>query len=97
MQDTTASELTLIDIEEEGDKIKFTHGQEIREYLEDNKEARKYTDENWKACKTMKRVGSIPFAVWLLWESMGITNDPKELLKALERNPEFKTTEKRLI
>ncbi len=92
------SELTLIDIEEQSkDKIKFIHGQDIKPYLEDNYEEKKHTDENWKACDTMKRVGSVPWAVWLLWESLGITENPKELLKALERNPEFKTTEKRLI
>lgn len=91
------SDLELIDIQEDKDKIKYIHGQDITPYLEDNYENRKYSDEHWKASKDMKRVGSIPWAVWLLWESVGITNDPKELLKALERNPEFKTTEKRLI
>lgn len=90
-------ELELIDIEEKDDKIKLVHGQDITEYLKDNYEDRKYSDENWGACDTMKRVGSVPWAVWLLWESLGITENPKELLKALERNPEFKTTEKRLI
>lgn len=90
-------ELKLIDIQEEKDNIKIIHGQECEEILRDNYELKKYSNENWQACDNLKKVGSIPWAVWLFWESVGITEDPKELLRALERNPEFKTTEKRLI
>lgn len=81
----------------EKDNVIITHGQECVDILQDNYEAKKNTDEIWNKSPEMKQVGAIPFIVAELWKSMGIMDNPKELMRALERNPEFKTTAKRLI
>lgn len=80
------------------EQLHVEYAQRVGTILNDNEEARKNSDENWNAADPdIKKVGSVPRVVWLLWEQMGITNDSNELLKALERNQEFKTTEKKLI
>ena len=91
------SELRIIGLEAEGDKLKVTHGQETKSILLNNQEARKYTNEVWAQGKDLKQVASVPFVVWALWEACGITKDPKELLKAIERNKEWKVVDKQLI
>ena len=90
------SDLLLADIDVVGGNFKFTHVQDIAPVFNSNEEIRKNSDEDWSKAGHMKQVGRVPVSVWLLWESMGITEDPKELLKALERNPEWKTTVKQL-
>lgn len=90
-------ELILLGERKEEDKVYHTHGQDIRPILEENARRRKNSDADWASDPDMKQAASIPMAVWLLWESTGITNDKKELLKAIERNKEYKTTEKQLI
>lgn len=87
----------IIGLRGEKDKLIITHGQEISDILRDNYEARNHTDEVWKQGKDIKQIASVPFVVWLLWESCGITKDPVELLKAIERNKEYKVVDKRLI
>lgn len=89
--------MKLIGLKEDGDKLIITHGQDTTSILKNNYEARKHTNEVWKHGKDIKQVASIPFVVWLLWESCGITKDPIELLKAIERNKEYKVVDKRLI
>jgi hypothetical protein len=81
----------------------FTEKEFVAEHVEDvssvfnsNEDIRKNSDEDWNKAGHMKLVGRVPEVVWLMWESMGITDNPKELLKALERNAEWKTTEKQL-
>lgn len=92
------SELILLNGRNEGDKVIFTHGQETKHILEENARRRKNSDEEWaNSDPDMKQAASIPMVVWLLWESAGITKDKKQLLKAIERNKEYKVTEKRLI
>jgi hypothetical protein len=44
-----------------------------------------------------RHVGEVPVVIWALWENMGITEDPRELKKALERNPKFRTTTGHLL
>ncbi len=44
-----------------------------------------------------RHVGEVPVAIWTLWENMGVTQDPKELLKALERHPKFRTSTGKLL
>lgn len=80
-----------------GDKIICTHVQQVGDILNDNERMRIDTGENWDKSEDLKLAARIPFSVYFLWESIGITQDPKELAKALERNPEYKTTDKRLI
>lgn len=92
------SGLILLDHRLVGDHQIATHGQfdgYIREFCH---EQRKVSDENWqKGDPDIKAVGRVPKALWLLWEQQGITEDANELMRALERHPEFKRTEKRLI
>lgn len=91
------SELKLIGLKAEKDKLKVIHGQDIAVILRDNYEARKHTEEVWSQGKDLKQVASIPYVIWLLWESAGITRDPVELLKAIERNSDLKVVDKRLL
>lgn len=92
------SRLILADYSLVDDKQIATHAQfdgYIRQFCHGE---RKNSDENWqKADPDIKAVGRVPKALWLLWEQQGITEDSDLLMKALERNPEFKRTEKRLI
>lgn len=82
----------------EGDKQIGVHAQRVGLILNANEEDRKNSDENWsKSDPDIKRVGCIPRTIAILWQQNGIMDDPDELMKALERNPEYKTTEKRLI
>jgi len=94
----SGSSLILADHKIVGDEQIATHAQfdgYIREFCH---EERKNSDENWqKADEDIKAVGRVPKALWLLWEQQGITEDATELMKALERNPEFKRTNKCLI
>ncbi|MEW6095741.1 MAG: hypothetical protein AB1567_04335 [bacterium] len=80
-----------------GDKIIFVYGEETADILKANYEDRKNTDEIWKKGKEMKLAGRIPRTIFLKWEKLGLTQDPKDLLRMLERYPEYKTTTKRLI
>jgi len=79
-----------------GESFRSAFVQNIRTLLEMNYEQRKNSDENWNKHKDWKHVGRIPYSVYLEWQRLGITEDPKALLRALELNKEFKTTEKRL-
>lgn len=79
-------------------RFEAKHAQTVGPILNSNEFLRNHTDENWDTTKDMKLVGRVPQVVWLLWESMGITKDPKELLKALKRHKlEYMTTTKQFI
>lgn len=92
------SRLILADHSLVGDQQIATHAQFDGYIRRFNYEERKNSDENWqKADPDLKAVGRVPKAVWLLWEQQGITEDANELMKALERHPEWKRTEKQLI
>ena len=87
----------IIGITDTPDKIAVTWGQTVGRILNRNEADRRNSDENWEKDEDIKLVGRIPRSIWMLWKEAGITEDEKELEKALERNPEYKTTEKRLI
>lgn len=80
----------------EGDELVTQTVQDASWILESNYEARKNADENWKSNEDFKFVASIPLAMWLQWEKLGITQDGKALLKAIEMNKEVKRTNRRL-
>lgn len=84
-------------IQQTPDKIKVTWAQRIGNILNRNETDRLNSDENWKRDDDIKLVGRIPRSTYMLWKDAGILDDEKELDRALERNPEYKTTEKRLI
>lgn len=87
----------IIDIKQTPEKMQVTWGQRVGRILNRNEQDRLNSNENWKRDEDMKHVGRIPRSVYMLWKEAGILDDEKELDKALERNPEYKTTEKRLI
>jgi len=90
--------INLVDAGFDGDKFYARHTQDVSAVMNLNEEQRKNTDDDWRVDKEFKHVGRVPRVIWLLWESMGITEDPKELLKALERHKDtLKTTDKQLI
>ena len=90
--------MNLLDYRLVGDKQIATHGQVVGHILNFCEEERKNSDENWqRADEDIKPVGRIPRVVMMLWQQMGIMDDANELMKALERNPEWKRTNKRLI
>lgn len=83
-------------IQPEDDLFRFRHVQDIRGLYKENASLRDNTEHNWGASKEMKKVAQVPLALWLEWERLGIAGDSKALLKAIELNPETKTTTKRL-
>lgn len=90
--------LDLVKIQNEGAEIKVTHGQTVGHILNANEIHRKNSDEHWNnGSKTMQHVGCISEVAWVMLQAQGIANDPKEILRWLERNPEYKVTEKKLI
>lgn len=80
----------------EGDGFNSAYVQMILPILEMNYYDRLRSDEKWQKNGEWKHVGRIPYSVYLEWQKLGITEDSKALLKALELNKEFKATEKRL-
>jgi aspartate oxidase len=93
----SASGLFLTDAYFQDRQFIAEHAQDVSAVFNSNEDIRKNSDEDWNKAGNMKLVARVPQVVWLMWESMGITDDPQELLKALERNAEWKTTEKQLI
>ena len=88
-------QMQTVAIQNEGDKTIFRYQQPIGDILNNN-EIERAEGINDKG--EFRKVASVPFVIWTLWENSGITNDPKELRRALERHRnELKTTEKRLI
>lgn len=78
------------------DKIITKTIQNPEPILVKNEQDRKRSDEMWNASPEWKFVARIPLAQWLAWEALGITQDDKALLKAIERQSELKTTNRRL-
>ena len=78
------------------DKIITNTIQDNRPILEGNYLARKDSDENWNMSPELKHVATIPLALALEWEKLGLFDDMKALLKALEIHKEFKRTTRRL-
>jgi hypothetical protein len=99
-----ASRLILSEAHYEGDKLVARHVQNAAPILEANKEARKHSDENWAADPDTKKVASVDAATYLKWEAeckarhgCSLTQHPQFLMQMLEANPQYKTTEKRLL
>ena len=91
------NDVTLLDIENTGDKTVFRHGQECSDILNANAVDRDHSDENWNKDKTMKHVARIPEVVWLELEQMGIAGDAQAMRVWLEQfGQEYKTTRKKL-
>lgn len=76
--------------------FRATHVQEIGGILHANALDRQNSDENWNQSKDLKLGARVPVSVWFMWEQVGITKDDKLLKAALNRNPEYKVTEKEL-
>ena len=89
-------EMNTVRIEHKGDQTIYHYAQDISAVQNNNEEERKDgVNDNQKE---FRKVASIPWVVWNMWENMGITQDQRELRKALERHRhELKTTEKKLI
>ena len=81
-----------------GDQQIAVYAQDFRDVWEFNERQRLDSADNWqKADPDIKPVARVPRVVWLLWQQQGICDDENELMRALERHPEWKRTEKRLI
>jgi len=89
-------DLVPTNVQESGDKTIITHTQKVDHILAANKRDRDNTDENWKHGEAMKLAARIPLAIWLEWQRLGITEDPKLLLEEIRKNPELKATNKRI-
>lgn len=89
-------EMQTVAIENVGDKTIYRYAQTVGHILNSNEQERKEgVNDN---AKEFRKAASVPFVIWNLWETMGITNDQRELRKALQRHKdEYMTTEKRLI
>jgi hypothetical protein len=80
----------------QGDKLVTKTIQNQEPILQNNAERRKYDDELWNASSDLKFVATIPLATLMAWDELGITQDSKAFLKAIELHPEFKVTNRRL-
>lgn len=86
---------TFLDFQ--GDEVITQTIQDHAAILEQNEEYRKNADEMWNASPEWKLVASIPLAQYLEWKRLGITQDSKALLKAIEHDKSVKTTNRRLV
>lgn len=89
-------DLILTDVIDEGEKRKIVHAQDVSTIINANTEMKK--NDGWTGGgKDVKLAARVPYAVWLRWEQMGITEDPIALKRAIECHQEYKTTNKKLI
>lgn len=79
------------------EKLELVYAQRVGAILNQNETDRKNSDENWRVDQDIKLVGRIPRLVYNTWKDLGILDDEKALDLMLEKYPEYKTTEKRLI
>jgi len=84
----------IIGINQTSEKLQVAWGQRVGSILNQNEISRRNSAENWKRDEDIKHYARIPRIVWMLWQSLGITEDEKELDKAIERNAALKVTEK---
>ena len=94
-----ASKCILTDFKYDKDKAVGSYVQDERPILEDNFEARKNSDIHERTADLDMgfRFASIPRSEYIKLQKMGIADDPQALMKYLEQNPQYKTTNKRLI
>jgi hypothetical protein len=91
--------LELIGLHYRGDKVILQHRQEgVERILAANQKDRARSDANWAADGDIKRIARLPMAVYEQARRMGILEpgNEGEFVKFLERNPQLKSTEKRL-
>lgn len=94
---TLSGEMETVAIEDVGDKRIYHYAQRTDEITNSNELRRKEEDTT---CRTgeFHQVASVPYVIWNLWETMGITADQRELRKAIERYGDtVKVTNKRVI
>ena len=79
-----------------GDKV-FSHTvQDPSLVYAENQELRKHGDEMWRKAEVFRPYARVPLALWLHWESLGITQDKKALMQAIElMKDEVKLTSKK--
>lgn len=97
MSELVLAKPKIVGITTTPEKMRVDFAQRTGTILNRNEQDRKNSDDNWKKDEDIKLVGRVPRIVWMLWQQLGITEDENELARALERNSEYKTTEKRLI
>lgn len=92
-----SGDLETVAIEDVGDKRIFHYAQQTGNITNEN-EQRRLDNPDWNKNSDFRQVASVPMIVWNLWESAGITANPKELRKALMRHRnEYMVVEKKLI
>lgn len=92
-----SGELETVAIEDIGDKRIFHYAQQTGGITNQNEDRRRESPD-WDHNSEFRQVASVPLITWLLWESMGIVGDQKEMRKALMRHRnEFMVVEKTLI
>lgn len=78
----------------EGDKVISNTVQDTSQIQATNKVLR--DNDAWNQQKDFKLYARIPEALWLHWQALGITQDPKALLNAIEIfKDEVKVTNRR--
>lgn len=83
-------------VDEKGNR-KFRHTQDVGDILKHAEEMRKRSKENWNANKNTKHVAGIPEVLYQEMQRKGITEDPKEFKRYIEKYiPEYKYTRKRI-
>lgn len=65
-----------------GEEVVSQTLQNVQPILRTNTTMRKY--DAWSTAGDVKPYARIPIAMWLQWEALGITDDPKALLAAIE-------------
>jgi hypothetical protein len=94
-----ASKCTLVDYKYDKDRAIGTYVQDQSPILKDNYEARKNSDIHERTADLDMgfKFASIPKSIYIQMQQMGIADDPQAIMKFLEQNPQYKTTNKRLI
>lgn len=78
----------------EGDELISRTVQNTQSIVAEN--ARLRQEDLWRRADSFKPYARIPQALWMQWEAMGITDDPKSLLAAIElMKDEVKVTNKK--
>lgn len=94
--DEITGDLETVAISDIGDKRVYHYRQEVGGIMNDN-EKRRQENPDWDRKSEFKQVAQVPMIIWNLWESMGITNNQKELRRALNRyQAEYMVVEKKL-
>jgi hypothetical protein len=90
-------DMETVAIEDVGDKRIYHYAQQTGNITNSNEESRR-DNPDWDRNSEFRQVASVPTIVWNLWENSGITENPKELRKALMRHKEeYMTVDKKLI